>query len=283
MYLSSSDSSDSDTNTKSGAQTTEKHDCNASPEIDLRANDSEGQRENLVIPVSVNANCDKSENHFPTPSDQTVVINDQPTEDILSLVDMNIVLNILREADWNWFSFVANLESMFYAQGHTQEILDKFIVFFSNKLHNFGLCDAELNLAETSRQIYLSEMMQKDIMTEENGLCETSTSEESSDEEESVDHPMDEETVKRKLKLIKDKGKRRAQVEIAMNELYLRKKPTENANSIERRHPDIGEVMENIVKAADVGADKWRRTGVYTFTGNRKMEKKRHTNDCNKN
>ena len=70
-------------------------------------------------------------------------------------------------------------------------------------------------------------------MTEENGLCETSTSEESSNEEESVDHPMDDETVKRKLKLIKDKGKRRAQVEIAMNKLYLRKKPTENANSIE--------------------------------------------------
>ena len=130
------------------------------------------------------------------------------------------------------------------------------------------MCDAELNLAETYRQIYLS------AMTEENGLCETSTSEESSDEEESVDHPMHEETVKRKLKLIKDKGKRRAQVEIAMNELYLRKKPTENVNSIERRHPDIGEVMENIVKAADVGADKWCRTGVYTFTGNRKMEKK---------
>ena len=132
MYLSSSDSSDSDsdTNTKSGEQTTEKHDCNALPEIDLRANDSEGRRENLVIPVSVNANCDKSENHFPAPSDQTVVMNDQPTEDILSLVDVNIVLNILREADWNWFSFVANLESMFYAQGHTQEILDKFIVFF---------------------------------------------------------------------------------------------------------------------------------------------------------
>ena len=113
-YLSSSDSSDSDTNTKSGAQTTEKHDCNALPEIDLQANNSEGQRENLVVPVSVNANCDKSKYHFPSRSDQTVVMNDQPTEDILSLVDVNIALNILREADWNWFSLVANLESMFY-------------------------------------------------------------------------------------------------------------------------------------------------------------------------
>ena len=280
MYLSSSDSSDSDTDsdtdTESRVQRTEKYDCSASSEIDLQANDSEMQRGNLVIPVSVDVNCDKEENHDPTPSDQTVVMDDQPTEDILSLVDVNIVLNILREAEWNWFSFVANLESIFCAQGHTLEILNKFIVFFSNKLHSFGLSGAELNLAETSRQIYLSEMMRKDAMTEDNGLCETSTSEETSDEDDncSVHSSMDEETVKRKLKLIKDKGKRRAQAEIALNELYLRKKPIENVNSVERRHPDIGEVMENIVKAADVGADKWRRTGVYTFTGNRKIEKR---------
>ena len=32
--------------------------------------------------------------------------------------------------------------------------------------------------------------------------------------------------------------------------------------------------MENIVREADVGADKWRRTGVYTFTGDTKKEKR---------
>ena len=31
--------------------------------------------------------------------------------------------------------------------------------------------------------------------------------------------------------------------------------------------------MEDMVKEADVGADKWRRTGVYTFTGEMKREK----------
>ena len=78
----------------------------------------------------MDVNCYKEENHDPTPSDHTMVMDDQPTEDILSLFDVNIVLNILREAEWNWFSFVTNLESILYTQGHTQEILDKLIVFF---------------------------------------------------------------------------------------------------------------------------------------------------------
>ena len=282
MYLSSSESSDSDSesdtdiDTESTVQRTENNDCSASSEITMQANDSEIQRRNLVIPADVAVNCDKNENCPSISNDQIMVMDEQPTEDILSSIDVNIALNILREVEWNWFSFVANMESLFSAKGHTQEMLDKFIVIFSYKLHSFGLCDAELNLAETSRQVYLLEMMRKHAITEDDGLCETSSSEESSDDDDDqrVSGSMHDETVRRKLKLIQDKWKKKAQAEIAANQLYLRKKPTGNMNSIERRHPDIGDVMENIVKAADVGADKWRRTGVYTFTGNRKVEKK---------
>ena len=32
--------------------------------------------------------------------------------------------------------------------------------------------------------------------------------------------------------------------------------------------------MENMLREADVGAHKWRRTGVYTFTGDNKSEKR---------
>ena len=65
-----------------------------------------------------------------------------------------------------------------------------------------------------------------------------------------------------------------AEVEIESKGLYGRRKSSERTNSVLFRHPDIGLVMENIVKEADVGADKWRRTGVYTFTGDTKKEKR---------
>ena len=38
--------------------------------------------------------------------------------------------------------------------------------------------------------------------------------------------------------------------------------------------PDIGKTIENFVSAANVGADQWRRTGVLTFDGNRRLSNK---------
>ena len=38
--------------------------------------------------------------------------------------------------------------------------------------------------------------------------------------------------------------------------------------------PDIGEVIECFVKESGCGADKWRRTGVMTFDGNVRVNKK---------
>ncbi|KAL9976598.1 hypothetical protein ACROYT_G013919 [Oculina patagonica] len=63
----------------------------------------------------------------------------------------------------------------------------------------------------------------------------------------------EESEILRKLKLIKDKGKRLAKSEIELNGLYERRKSTERPSSV---HPDIGEEIENIVREADVGADK---------------------------
>ena len=37
-----------------------------------------------------------------------------------------------------------------------------------------------------------------------------------------------------------------------------------------QKHPDIGRVMERYVHENKVGADAWRRTGVFTFDGNTK-------------
>lgn len=44
--------------------------------------------------------------------------------------------------------------------------------------------------------------------------------------------------------------------------------------SICDQFPNIGSVIEEYVRSCGVGADKWRRTGVLTFDGNQKINKK---------
>ena len=54
----------------------------------------------------------------------------------------------------------------------------------------------------------------------------------------------------------------------------MRRKTTNNVRDISKRYPDIGQVMEKYAEQCDVGADKWRRTGMLTFGGEKKNEKR---------
>ena len=54
----------------------------------------------------------------------------------------------------------------------------------------------------------------------------------------------------------------------------LRMKTTTQKRNIVNRHPEIGKVMERYAESCDVGADRWRRTGLLTFGGDQKKEKR---------
>ena len=69
------------------------------------------------------------------------------------------------------------------------------------------------------------------------------------------------------------KWRMRTKVDIAEMRLVKRKKFTK-ANEISKRHPDIGQVIEERAKQCDIGADKWRRTGVMTFSGDSRQEQR---------
>ena len=186
-------------------------------------------------------------------------------------VNSSLVLDILREVDFNWFSFVVVLEPKFQKHGYSQEVFDQFLCDFASQLQNLGLSVDEFNLVEQSCTAYLSDVMQKEMRIQEI-VEEVSSGEEP--EGNDGDEELDENKLLVKLKLIKDKGKKRAKDEIEMRGLNGKRKSSKSAQSVLSRHPDIGEVMEQIVREADVGADKWRRTGVYTFTGDTKTEKR---------
>ena len=57
------------------------------------------------------------------------------------------------------------------------------------------------------------------------------------------------------------------------SERIMRKKVPKNVKSVISKFPDIGQQIEKIVEDANIGADRWRRTGMYTFTGDIKKEK----------
>ena len=54
----------------------------------------------------------------------------------------------------------------------------------------------------------------------------------------------------------------------------MERKVGRRAKTILSERPGIGAAMEEYAKNCGVGADKWRRTGVLTFDGNTKVEKK---------
>ena len=199
----------------------------------------------------------------------------------LTEVNINsaVALIILRGVEWNWFSFVFTLESKFEKKGHPQEVVDQFLADFASQLPNMGLnieqLNQQLNLVEQSRAAYLSELLEKEKRIQEIIEDVSSSDDDSVDNSDEGDcsEELSEEEIRTKLKLIKDKAKRKATAEIEFKRLGGKRKSAQTTKSVLSRHPDIGEIMEKNVKEADVGADKWRRTGVYTFTGDTKKEK----------
>ena len=176
-----------------------------------------------------------------------------------NLIDVNInsvvALNILCETEWNWFSFVILLEPEFEKKCHSQEVFDQFLVDFASHLPNMGLSVHQLNLVEQSHAAYLSEVLEKEKRIQEI-IEEVSSSDDDSDDECDCNEELSEKEILTKLKLIKDKAKRKAKAEIEFKGLDGKRKSVKTTKSVLSRHPDIGEVMENIVKDADVGADK---------------------------
>lgn len=77
----------------------------------------------------------------------------------------------------------------------------------------------------------------------------------------------------KKLNRIKDNSRKKAKEEIALNR-FMRKKVTPSTKTIIKTYPNIGKVIEAFVEQCDKGADKWRRIGLYTFSGDVKNTKR---------
>ena len=187
-------------------------------------------------------------------------------------IDLNFASKVLRDVEYNWFAFVTTLESQFEALD-LSDFFDEYLVHIAKQLPNSGLSEDERKLTHHSRIVYL------DTLEAKQNVCENITHESSDDELDqdtstiSSHDKNDSDKIRVELRRIRDRARKRAKVDIA-KEPFLRRKTTKSVKLVEVLFPDIGEVMEAIAESCDVGADKWRRTGVYTFSGDPKNVKR---------
>ena len=81
------------------------------------------------------------------------------------------------------------------------------------------------------------------------------------------------EMIKKHKEALKRKAVRETKQRI-MEERFLKRRRSKKVSRILTQCPDIGKEIEQFVQDSGAGADAWRRTGVLTFDGNRKLKKK---------
>jgi hypothetical protein len=186
------------------------------------------------------------------------------------------LVDILRKCDLNWFQFTSvareNLEDI------QSDVFGEMATYFYEQLSSFGMSEVETNIVKQSHQVYKIRKSQekREIDIEEgNIVCESNES--SSDiDSESLISPYDSSglaLIKKRRAAIRRKATRNARRRIAEERLLKRRK-SKKVSRILRDCPDIGKTIEDFVQKCGAGADAWRRTGVITFDGNKKIEKK---------
>lgn len=247
-------------------------DSEVSVDSDSGSSNKESSEESEILKLKV-ANQETCLNESST-------FNKAPVE-----TNSSIVLEKLQQVNFNWFAFVAAMETVFRVRGSTSEMLNQFLDDFASRLPELGFSDEEVMLTESSRAVYIDKINQ--IETDFQNLSDSNESDEeesASGEEESCSEVEEStsgdkgsvsnsQSIKNRLTKIRDRFRKKMTKEIQVNR-FLRKKITRPTKTILNQFPDIGEVIERIVEESDVGADRWRRTGVYTFSGNPKKSKR---------
>ena len=178
---------------------------------------------------------------------------------------METLLLMLRENCLNWFTFASELKNML--PPNNTEVLNQVLIDFAAFIPFSDLSTTEERLVEVSRQAYLEGQRKQSLS---NAVFETDSESDDGDWCEISDICSDE--AKAKVQQERKRIKRAATRESAKlisQEALLQRKIPKKVSTIVTMYPDIGERMEDFVKKHRVGADQWRRTGVFTFASNK--------------
>ena len=182
--------------------------------------------------------------------------------------------DILKSCELNWFSFVEVIKEKM--KDYSKEAIDQLLLDFSGQLHLFNLDEREELIIEQSRQAFLLARRLDENNSDADDEAVLSEAEEMEVDWGNIHDPLQKEAqsaIIQKIRNLRLGAKRKAAKKIA-EERFLRRRRGKNVSKILKECPDIGQTIENYVKSAGAGADSWRRTGVLTFDGNRKVQKK---------
>ena len=149
----------------------------------------------------------------------------------------------------------------------SKEVFDQILVDFAGYISSSDLSAKEKQLVEVSRQAYLEDLRK---LATSDDLFATDSESEDGDWLAIKDILSEEAKVQlqKERKRITRAAKRQTSKKIAQEAMLQRKIP-KKVSTILKKYPDIGEKMEAFVRKHRVGADQWRRTGVFTFTSNK--------------
>ena len=180
--------------------------------LDSESSDGDTCRERDVLTLKV---ADKE-----TSPDENTTSNKAPVQ-----ADSTFALEKLRLANFNWFVFVATMETRFRDAGSSTEILDEFLDDFSSKLPEFNLCEEEVTLTQTSRTVYLDKLQQMESYYQNVSESSENSDEESCNETDRTSNEADiheaprqkSHNVKNKLRRIRDRFRKKMSKEIQVN------------------------------------------------------------------
>ena len=197
------------------------------------------------------------------------------TETHLGMPNERQLCDVLRCCDLNWIEFVRVVTGMI--ENKESEVVENVLNMFAANLPQLDFSDEERHLIDQSRQAYsIQEHFKEKEADVDDGLIVAESDGETMNDLSEVKDPLDTKGISCILKRregIRRKAKRVIATRIAERR-FLQKRRSKKIGTIQKQFPDIGNTIEEFVRKQGVGADSWRRTGVLTFDGNRRVGRK---------
>ena len=209
---------------------------------------------------------------------ETEVQSDSPNT-LSRIVSIEMFKSLLAPSKFNWFDIIERIEQSLDESFRDQ--LPHYLDGFISEPSLLNLSEDEWQLLLQSKQAF--DAAGKEFLGEErvaraaNGeIVSDSESEECREVYFDINDPMSDEAkelIRKRRAAIKRQARRLKATRLAERR-FLSRKPSKHIRKVLSECPDIGKTIENFVSAANVGADQWRRTGVLTFDGNRRLSNK---------
>ena len=213
---------------------------------------------------------------IPTESDSDLSSDDESSCVTDSeLPGLDVLLKVLEAGKYNWFEVLDYIEKKTSCGADSPSLIGHLNDMFSKIISSLSNSESKQLLEQSYKASLATEKeneLDNHLVAQLNGEIVSE-----SESDSAVPATMISSEVK---KLISKKRKnllqkfRRRKAKIIAEKRFLSRSVSKRKNTIIDKFPNIGADIETFVRSCDIGADKWRRTGVLTFDGNVKVNKK---------